>query len=286
MNMAYNGVFAPRDTTYVECTGSFVNKKGLRGVYCVRESMDFDEIPEIPGVVRFYMKAMFLLTEARDGTVELLQVMTANPLGKLPAWMFNKTSMAYSHMSDDYAKYLQQKRLLAYVASKRKPRHPIKKAKTCSSCAGAFRGLRARHECWGCRESMCGKCVVPIPRVLIGVDGSMKAVPDEFCKRCFLQARSYRTSSSASSFRLHASDDTTEHSHHSNQTRSSSGNESYAKDLTDEDDVPSAVPPQAAPAPAFDAMDMESHLSQMQLGIETQRYLVAQMRSRLEAQAV
>ncbi|OQS06258.1 hypothetical protein THRCLA_01699, partial [Thraustotheca clavata] len=297
MNMANNGVFSPRDTTFIEFTGSFVNKKGLHGVYCVRESMDFEEVPPFPNVVRFYMKAIFLFTETKDDKVESLQLLYANPLGQMPAWMFNKTSLNYSHVSDDYAKYIHQKRLLAWVAAKgRRQKHANRKAKTCSSCGGSFRGLRARHECWGCSESMCGKCVVSIPRVLTSSDGSMKATQEEFCKKCFVQARAYRTSSNAQSFRelAHSEDatDTGEHpslrsSHHSNCTRSSSSVRSDTKE-DDEKTPVKLLDDNTYPTwndSSFDQTVMETKLSQMQLGIETQRYLVAQMRSRLEAQA-
>ncbi|OQS01541.1 hypothetical protein ACHHYP_00677 [Achlya hypogyna] len=282
MSMPLNGVFEPRDTAYLECTGSFVNKKGLRGVYVVRESMDFEEVPPFPGVTRFYIKAIMLYTEWPNGKVESVQLLQANPLGKMPALVFNKTAMNYSHISDDNAKYLQQKRLLMWIHS-HKPKHPSGKTKVCSSCAGAFRGLRARHECWGCFESMCGKCVVSIHRVLTLPDGGMKATPEEFCKRCYVQARSHRTSSSGLSLRrLHgpSEDDMSPRgSHHSthssrsncsHETRSSSGNESGHE-------TNFAV---------IDSAAMEAQLSQMQLAIETQRYLVAQMRERLEAQVI
>ncbi|KDO27003.1 hypothetical protein SPRG_07716 [Saprolegnia parasitica CBS 223.65] len=278
MSMPLNGVFEPRDTTYIECTGSFVNKRGHRGVYCVRESMDFDEVPPFDDATRFYIKAIMVYTEAADGSVESVQLLQANPLGNMPALVFNKTAMNYSHISDDNARYLQQKRLLEHVAAT-KPVSLPRKSGACSSCAASFRGLRARHECWGCRDSMCGKCVVTIPRVLTLPDGNMKATPEEFCKRCFLQARTYRSSTSAPSQRRLAPSDNAASPRDSHETQQSSENESHETS----DDVGDDSSDEERALIATRDAEMGAQLTRLQLGIETQRQMVEKMRERLAA---
>ncbi|KDO18524.1 hypothetical protein SPRG_16130 [Saprolegnia parasitica CBS 223.65] len=290
MSMPLNGVFEPRDTTYIEVRRTpfspilslsylyrdaiSVFSRGHRGVYCVRESMDFDEVPPFDDATRFYIKAIMVYTEAADGSVESVQLLQANPLGNMPALVFNKTAMNYSHISDDNARYLQQKRLLEHVAAT-KPVSLPRKSGACSSCAASFRGLRARHECWGCRDSMCGKCVVTIPRVLTLPDGNMKATPEEFCKRCFLQARTYRSSTSAASQRP-PSDSAARDSH---ETQPSSENESQE---TSDDMGDDSSDEERALIATRDA-EMGAQLTRLQLGIETQRQMVEKMRERLAA---
>ncbi|KAH9093664.1 hypothetical protein Ae201684P_016289 [Aphanomyces euteiches] len=114
------GVCEPRDTAYAEVSGHLTNKAGQRVIYVVRESVDLDDCPPIDHVVRFHFKTMILQTQC-DGYVEDAVYLSANPLGKIPAFIFNKVTQASLTITHDFPTMLLKKRTIEALHTCAKP---------------------------------------------------------------------------------------------------------------------------------------------------------------------
>ncbi|RHY21800.1 hypothetical protein DYB25_010909 [Aphanomyces astaci] len=103
------GVFEPRDTTYFEVSGLRTNKAGHRVLFIARESVNLDDYPPVDHVVRFHFKTLILQTHYDDGIEEAVYLIS-NPLGSIPAFVFNKVAQASLYLVDDFPLMLQKQR--------------------------------------------------------------------------------------------------------------------------------------------------------------------------------
>ncbi|ETV76144.1 hypothetical protein, variant [Aphanomyces astaci] len=180
------GVFEPRDTTYFEVSGLRTNKAGHRVLFIARESVNLDDYPPVDHVVRFHFKTLILQTHYDDGIEEAVYLIS-NPLGSIPAFVFNKVAQASLYLVDDFPLMLQKQRCLHALANLASPKKQaeLQKLTACCACRGKLRRFRTAHDCVACGYAMCSKCVVSLPRVVRGSLNSLTVVHDEVCKACF-----------------------------------------------------------------------------------------------------
>ncbi|CAK4336861.1 unnamed protein product [Aphanomyces euteiches] len=247
------GVCEPRDTAYAEVSGHLTNKAGQRVIYVVRESVDLDDCPPIDHVVRFHFKTMILQTQC-DGYVEDAVYLSANPLGKIPAFIFNKVTQASLTITHDFPTMLLKKRTIEALHTCAKPITFDTKRKSCCGCRAKLHTFRSAQQCTGCGHFMCGKCVVELPSIVSDpVNATMTVAHDYICKLCFVSTRVDKLKEDPTDRANSLSDDDHELEDGSPTHRSTRATADFDK---------------------------------MQLAIDEQKQLVDQMKRRLEHQSV
>ncbi|OQR96254.1 hypothetical protein ACHHYP_16578 [Achlya hypogyna] len=196
-------VFQPRDTVYVEQSGTRLDSTGQRTLFQVRHTIDIKSFPPFPHVVRFQYQLAFLFTELANGTVQFTIVGHLDPMGNMPAWIYNKrTSQKYYENVTIFSELAQMRRLMESprVRSVRAKDRSTQKCATCPSFSNRWCFCRT------CGQVTCNKCVIVIPQPLqnvrpMGRFSHLASVSDHnkhighpiikatYCKTCFTSTR-------------------------------------------------------------------------------------------------
>ncbi|KDO31282.1 hypothetical protein SPRG_03897 [Saprolegnia parasitica CBS 223.65] len=196
-------VFQPRDTVYVEQSGTRLDSNGNRTLFQVRHTIESKAFPPFPHVVRFQYQLGFLFTELPNGSVQFTILGHLNPMGNMPAWIYNKrTSQKYYANVTIFSELAQMRRLMESprVRSVRAKDRSTQKCATCPSFSNRWCFCRT------CGQITCTKCVVVIPQPLqnvrpMGRFSHLASVSDHnkhighpivkatYCKTCFTSTR-------------------------------------------------------------------------------------------------